>query len=81
MSVVAILDYVSQRLSRKNLTFTVGREMYSEYRRRAGQVHNIAVSLVSERDIEDTFRDRMINEGTSVDSARAMVMRRLGNRR
>ncbi|OEU49491.1 MAG: hypothetical protein BA861_06985 [Desulfobacterales bacterium S3730MH5] len=55
MGLVAILEHVSQRLARKNLTFTVGWEMYNAYKRRGNQVHQIAVSLVSDKDIEDTL--------------------------
>lgn len=58
MAVVAILEHVSRWLARKHLTFTVGREMYNAYKRRGGPVHEIAVSLVSERDIEDTLRTK-----------------------
>jgi glycosyltransferase involved in cell wall biosynthesis len=58
MAVVTMLEYVSQRLARKNLTFTVGREMYNAYKRRGGRIHEIAVSLVSERDIENTIRTK-----------------------
>jgi glycosyltransferase involved in cell wall biosynthesis len=55
MAAVAMLDYVCRRIAEKNLTFTVGKEMYKNYRRRGSQVHEIAVSLVSEKDIEDTI--------------------------
>jgi glycosyltransferase involved in cell wall biosynthesis len=58
MAVVTMLEYVSQRLAAKNLTFTVGREMYDAYKRKGGRVHEIAVSLVSERDIENTIRTK-----------------------
>ncbi len=58
VAVAAILEHVSQRLARKHLTFTVGKEMYNAYKIRGGRVHEIAVSLVSERDIEDTLRTK-----------------------
>ncbi len=58
MTVVAILEYICQRLAEKNLTFTVGKEMFSIYKRRGGPVCQIAVSLISEKEIEDTFRTK-----------------------
>ena len=58
MAMVGILEHVSQKLAQKHLTFTVGKEMYNAYKIKGGQVHEIAVSLVSERDIEDTLRTR-----------------------
>ena len=60
VAVVAVLEYVSQRLSRKYLTLTVGREIYNTYKRKGGRVHEIAVSLVSERDIEETLRTKRL---------------------
>jgi glycosyltransferase involved in cell wall biosynthesis len=58
MGMVAILEYISQRLSEKHLTFTVGKEMYNTYQKKEGRVHEMAVSLVSETDIEDTLRTK-----------------------
>ncbi|MDY6950920.1 MAG: glycosyltransferase [Thermodesulfobacteriota bacterium] len=56
MAVVATLEYVSRRLAERNLTFTVGREMYDAYSKGGRRVYQMAVSLVSEQDIDDTFR-------------------------
>jgi glycosyltransferase involved in cell wall biosynthesis len=58
IAAVAILDYLSKKLAEKNLTFTVGKEMYDAYNRKGKEVYQIAVSLVSERDIEDTARSK-----------------------
>ncbi len=58
MAVVAILEYVSQRLMGKKLTFTVGQEMYKKYERKGDQVCPIAISLVSEKDIEYSLRSK-----------------------
>jgi len=58
MAVVAILEYVSRRLAHKHLTFTVGKEIYNNYKRRGRHVHQIAVSLILEKDIEDTMRTK-----------------------
>lgn len=55
MAIVAILECLSQRIAQENLTFTVGKEMYDIYRRRGTKVHQIAVSLVSERDLADVY--------------------------
>ncbi len=56
VAMAAILEHVSQRLARKHLTFTVGKEMYKKYERKGGQVCQTAISLVSERNIEDPLR-------------------------
>jgi glycosyltransferase involved in cell wall biosynthesis len=58
VAVAALLEYVSQRLARKCLTFTVGKEMYKKYERKGGHVCQTAISLVSEREIEDTPRTK-----------------------
>jgi glycosyltransferase involved in cell wall biosynthesis len=63
VAMAAILEHVSQRLAKKHLTFTVGKEMYKKYERKGGQVCQTAISLVSERDvsernIEDTLRTK-----------------------
>jgi glycosyltransferase involved in cell wall biosynthesis len=55
VAAAAILEHASQRLARKYLTFTVGEEMYNAYTRKGGQVCQTAISLVSERDIEETL--------------------------
>lgn len=55
MAVAAMFEYISQRLAKMSLTFTVGKEMYNAYERRGGHVCEIAVSLISEKDIEDTL--------------------------
>lgn len=55
MVTVTAMEYVAQRLARKNLTFTVGKELYDIYHRRGGKVHQIGISLISEKDIEDTI--------------------------
>ena len=52
---VAILEHISRKIAEKNLTFTVGKEMYNRYRRTGSQVYEIAVSLVSVTDIENTI--------------------------
>ncbi len=57
-AVVAMLQYASQKLARKNLTFAVGREMYDIYSRRGGVVYETRISLISEKDIEDTLSTR-----------------------
>jgi len=56
MGVAVVLEHIFQRLAENCLTFTVGEEMYNAYHRKGSQVHQISVSLVSERDIEDTIR-------------------------
>ena len=61
MAVVAILEYISKRLAEKNLTLTVGKEMYRTYKKRGDEVHQIAISLVSEKDIEETTRTKSFN--------------------
>lgn len=58
VAVVAILGYIFQRLAENNLTFTVGKEMYNAYKKRGGPVYQVAISLVSEKDIEETVRTR-----------------------
>jgi glycosyltransferase involved in cell wall biosynthesis len=49
--VARTLEFVFRIISRKTLTFTVGREIYNAYARSSRSVHEIAVSLVSEGDI------------------------------
>lgn len=58
MAAVGVIDYICQKLAEKNLTFTVGREMYDVYKRRGKEVYEIGVSLISENDIEETLRTR-----------------------
>jgi len=55
IAAVAILEHITRRIAEKNLTFTVGREMYKRYRRSGSMVYEVAVSLISEKDIENTI--------------------------
>ena len=61
LAAVVVLDYFFRRLSRNHLTFTVGREMYDVYSKRGGPVCQIAVSLVTQNDIEETIRTRNLD--------------------
>ncbi len=64
--VAAILDGVFRLLSRKTLTFAVGREIYNRYRKTGKSVHEVAVSLVSERDIRRTAQMRIVRNGRPI---------------
>jgi glycosyltransferase involved in cell wall biosynthesis len=58
MGSVGTLEYIYQRISEKTLTFAVGHEMYSSYKKRGGPVHKIAVSMVLQEEIEKTLSTR-----------------------
>jgi glycosyltransferase involved in cell wall biosynthesis len=58
MAVVTVLEYICRRIAAKNLTFTVGQEMYRSYKKKGREVHRIAVSLISEKDVEGTLADK-----------------------
>lgn len=63
VSVAVILEYVFRRLARYTLTFTVGKEMFYAYRRTGKRVYETSVSLVSHRDIADTRRMQVRDNG------------------
>ena len=58
MAAVRVLQYASRKLARRNFTFTVGREMYDIYKKRGCLVYETRVSLISDKDIEDTLRTK-----------------------
>jgi len=66
MSLVHLLERLSQRLSRKALVFTVGQELLAQYRKRNPFVFPVIISLVSERDLLADFpqdsRDGLIKQ-------------------
>jgi len=58
MASVAMLEQIYQRISQNTLTFAVGHEMYTKYKKRGGRAHQIAVSMISKADIDDTIRTK-----------------------
>jgi glycosyltransferase involved in cell wall biosynthesis len=61
MAVVATLELIFHRLARRHLTFTVGKEMYEAYSGKESRVFQVAVSLISNKDIEDSSSMATIN--------------------
>lgn len=53
--VASTLEYISRRLFRDTLTFTVGKEMFDTYRKTGKTVYQTAVTLVSEKDVAHTI--------------------------
>jgi glycosyltransferase involved in cell wall biosynthesis len=62
VAVASVLEYIFRRLSRNMLTFTVGKEILNTYKKTGKRVYNIAVSLVSEKDILHTLFKRVPRE-------------------
>lgn len=56
MAVVGTLELVFRRLARRHLTFTVGKEMYDAYSGKGRRVFQVAVSLVSRKEIEESSK-------------------------
>jgi len=59
MVAVAALQCACQQLAKRNLTFTVGRELFNKYEKKAGHVYETRISLVSHKDIEKTLETKM----------------------
>lgn len=56
VAVVTLLERMSQKLAQRHLTFTVGKEMFREYAKRNRKVYETRISLITEKDIDQTLR-------------------------